>query len=96
MKVRHILRVTLITGLILLVPLVLQLTIGSGIDGQGFNWKLNDFVFMGGLIFIAGLLIDVARRKMGKNRLIAIGVIVVLFLWLWAELAVGVFTNWGS
>jgi hypothetical protein len=96
MKFKDIIRVALITLALLLIPLVLQLTIGTGVDGQGFNWTLSDFVIIGSLIFIAGLFIDWARRRAGKYRVIAITLIVVAFLWLWAELAVGLFTNWGS
>jgi hypothetical protein len=96
MEFKDIVRVALITLGLLLIPLALQLTIGTGIDGQGFNWTISDFVIIGSLIFVAGILIDWARRSAGKHRLIAVGLIVLGFLWLWAELAVGVFTNWGS
>lgn len=96
MKLKNTIRVALITLGLLLIPLVLQLTIGTGIDGQGFNWTLSDFAIIGSLIFVAGLFIDWARRRAGKYRVIAITLIVVAFLWLWAELAVGLFTNWSS
>lgn len=89
-------RVGLITLGILVVPLVLQLTIGTGIDGQGWNWKFFDFVFAGVLVFIAGLAIDWAVRNTSKYRILAIAIIILLFLWVWAEFAVGVFTNLGS
>lgn len=93
---KNILRILGITLLILLIPFVLQLTIGTGVDGQGFNWKPGDFVVMGALIFIVGMLIDLAWRKMGKYRAWGVILAILLFLWLWAELAVGVFTTWGS
>ena len=51
---------------------------------------------MGAILFVTGLMLDLARRKMGKYRVGAGITIVVLFLWLWVELAVGLFTNWGS
>jgi hypothetical protein len=35
-------------------------------------------------------------KKAGTYRILAAAAIVVVFVWLWAELAVGVFTNWGS
>ena len=93
MKKKNITRVALIAGLILLVPLVLQLTIGTGVDGQGFNWKLGDFIVMGALIFGAGLAIDFAMRKVTNStrRIVAIIAIVLAFLLIWAELAVGIF-----
>jgi hypothetical protein len=91
----HIARIALGTVLVLLVPLVFTL-LGSGVDGQGVHWTLSDFIIMGALIFIAGLAIDLILRKAGKYRVYAGIAIVFLFLWLWTELAVGVFTNWGS
>jgi len=90
MPFKNILRVALVTGSILLIPLIaMQFT-------AEVNWTLSDFVIMGGLIFITGLLIDLAWRTLGKYRALAVVGIVGLFLWLWVELAVGLFTNWGS
>lgn len=91
-----LLRVLLITLIILLVPLILQLTVGTGVDGQGFNWKIGDFVLMGALIFITVFLVDIAWRKAGNQRLAYVAIIILGFLWLYVELAVGLFTNWGS
>jgi uncharacterized membrane protein len=51
---------------------------------------------MGTLLFITGLGLDLVMRKAGKYKVAAVIGIVVLFLWIWAELAVGVFTNIGS
>lgn len=82
--------VALVTALILSVPLVaMQFT-------SEVVWTLTDFVVMGTMLFVTGILIDLALRKLGEYRLIAIVGIVLLFLWLWVELAVGLFTNWGS
>jgi len=75
-----------IVALILMVPLVaMQFS-------TQVNWSPSDFIAMGTMIFAAGLLIDLAIRKMGKYRVAAVIAIVILFLWLWAELAVGLFT----
>jgi hypothetical protein len=60
------------------------------------NWTLSDFIIMGAILFVTGFMLDLARRKMGKYRIAGVITIVVLFLWLWVELAVGLFTNWGS
>lgn len=51
---------------------------------------------MGTMLLVAGLFITLALKKAGKHRALAVGGIVLVFLWLWAELAVGLFTNWGS
>lgn len=90
MPVKNLLRVMLITSAILLVPLIaMQFT-------NEVNWTLSDFVIMGTLLSVTGILVDLAWRTLGKYRALAIVGVLGLFLWLWAELAVGVFTNWGS
>ncbi len=87
----------LATCLILFVPLVLQLTIGTGVDGQGFNWRLGDFVVMGALIYGAGSIYILVARKLARKYWLALGIVATLaFLYVWAELAVGIFTNLGS
>ena len=82
----------IIVALILLVPLVaMQFT-------DEVNWTRSDFVIAGVLLFGSALIYELATKNMStpKNRL-AIGIVVpVVLLWLWAELAVGVFTDWGS
>lgn len=86
-------RIALATAGILLIPLALQLAIGTGVDGQGFNWKLDDFVVMGALIFSAGLVYALLSLKVNskKYRVIFGVVIAMAFLLTWAELAVGLF-----
>jgi len=87
----------LATGILLLVPLALQLTIGTGVDGQGFNWRPSDFVVMGALIFVTGCVFVLAARKLARKHWLALGIVVALaFLYVWAELAVGIFFNFGS
>jgi len=83
--------IALATGLLLLVPLVaMQFT-------AEVNWTLGDFVAMGVLLFGSGtLFVLVARVAPRKYRALIGFAITVAFLWLWAELAVGIFTNWGS
>lgn len=87
---KNIFKVLLVTVCILLIPLIaMQFT-------SEVNWTLSDFIIMGALIFGTGLLIDWAVRKAGRYKVITIVGIVLLFLYVWAELAVGVFTNIGS
>lgn len=93
-------RIGLGTLALLIIPLVLTLLnptahLNGGMGG-GWDWSPSDFVIMGAMIFGVGLLLDWTLRRGGKHRFIAAGVILFLFLWLWAELAVGIFTNWGS
>jgi hypothetical protein len=84
------------TGVLLLIPLTLQLTIGTGVDGQGFNWKPNDFVVMGVLVFCAAFGLEVAARKIAgrRGRYVALAAIVLLFLLVWVHLAVGIVDSW--
>ena len=84
--------IALATGLILLVPLVaMQFT-------DEVNWTVADFVVIGVLLFGTGLVfVLAARRVRKKEHRIAIGVVLAAaLLWIWVELAVGLFTSWGS
>lgn len=92
--------IALATGLILAVPfLLMKSKIPLHDPGSGYeviNWDLFDFIVMGALLFGTGSLYVLVARRVNNHKLI-IGVAFVLaFLWLWAELAVGIFTNWGS
>lgn len=79
------------TAMVLLLPLIaMQFT-------NEVNWSLGDFVIIGTLLFGSGsLFVYVARVTPRKYRLVIGALFVAIVLWIWAELAVGVFTNWGS
>lgn len=80
----------LATGLILLIPLsAMQLT-------AEMNWGLFDFVIAGALLFGAGSVFVLAARMTSKYRAVIGLVLAAALLLVWAELAVGVFTNLGS
>jgi hypothetical protein len=57
------------------------------------NWSFFDFIIMGALLTITGLLIGIILKKVNnfKNRRILIVTIVMIFFLIWAELAVGLF-----
>lgn len=57
------------------------------------SWTIFDFAVMGILLLITGLLCELTFRKFTKikHKIIFSGVILVVFLIIWAELAVGVF-----
>jgi hypothetical protein len=88
----HIARVVLVTAALLLIPLIAMQF------NEQVNWTGEDFVIAGALLLMAGFALDVILRKVrDKNRkIIALGVLAAVFLYVWAELAVGVFTNLGS
>jgi len=88
---KSIMRAAIGTGLILLIPLTLQLIIGTGVDGQGWNWKPGDFLVIGMLLFVCGLAIETAKKPKPTYRLFAIAAIIGGFLLIYAELAVGIF-----
>lgn len=96
----YIIRPLLATALILLVPfLLMQFRVGLYDPGSGWetlNWTLFDFVVMGGMLFVAGILLELVLAQAGRYRVVAALAVAFFFLWLWAELAVGVFTTWGS
>lgn len=87
MKISRIFIILLIVGAILLIPFT-AMQISSEVNWSGF-----DFLIMGLLLFGTGLLIDLALRKIPdtKNRIIVTGIILAVFLLIWAELAVGIF-----
>lgn len=59
-------------------------------------WTLSDFIVAGVLLFGAGSLFILTARRIKKYRF-AIGVLfLTALLYVWAELAVGIFTNLGS
>jgi hypothetical protein len=87
--------------LLVLTLLLMKLRVPLYDPGSGWgvlSWNFFDFIVMGALIFsISSLFVLVARKIQKKSHRIALVIIFLLgFLWLWAELAVGIFTNWGS
>lgn len=86
-----ILKIILSATALLLIPLVaMQFT-------DELNWTVSDFAVIWTLLVGIGygltMLLD--RAKNTTSRVIGL-VIIVALLWIWAELAVGIFTNWGS
>ena len=57
-----------------------------------FNRSLVDFIIMGVLIFSFLSFINFIRKKFsGIKEILAIIIVVIVFILLWAELAVGIF-----
>lgn len=83
---KQFLRVLLGTAAILVVPLVaMQFT-------REVNWTASDFVVAAVLLAGTGMLVEVAKAKIRtrKARLMTSVVIILGFLFVWAELAVGI------
>lgn len=87
----------IVIALLLLVPLVLTL-LGSGVDGDGWNWTPFDFIFMGILLFGSAAVFELISMK-GKSLVYraAVGVAVVTgVLLVWVNAAVGVIGSEGN
>tara|TARA_A100001011_G_scaffold260509_1_gene269012 strand:+ start:414 stop:683 length:270 start_codon:yes stop_codon:yes gene_type:complete len=72
---------------LLLIPLI-----GMTITDE-INWSPFDFIFMGSLLIFLSIGINFVsnRAKNLKNRVLYIGILVIIFMLIWAELAVGLF-----
>ena len=78
--------IVLIVVSLLLIPLIaMQFT-------TEVNWNITDFIIAGLLLFSVLLLIDFTKRKLqdSKYKALIIIAIVVIFLLIWTELAVGI------
>lgn len=76
-------------AILLLIPFIaMQLT-------KEVNWSVLDFIVMGIILTSAGLICEYINRKISNKKTkiaIIIGVI-ILFLIIWLELAVGIFNS---
>ena len=74
---------TLMVLSLLLIPLVaMQFT-------DQVDWSFGDFLVMAGLLFSLTMAVAVVRQKAQRIGLIAL--LLLIFLLIWAELAVGIF-----
>lgn len=72
---------------LLLIPLIgMQFT-------NEIDWSPIDFAAMGILLLGAGIMLEFVLRKVSskENRIALIAIILIVFLLIWAELAVGIF-----
>ena len=76
-----------ITFLLMFIPLL------ANWFSKEFHWKPDDFILMGTMIFVTGLInmkvMGLVKNK--KIRWIIISLIILLFILAWAELAIVVF-----
>lgn len=72
---------------LLLIPLF------GNIFSNQVNWSLFDFIIMGLLLGMLGIIIHYIVEKVRNKtfRIVPIIFVLIIFLMIWAELAVGVF-----
>jgi hypothetical protein len=84
---KTLITIFLATALILLIPFIaMQFT-------DEVNWSLLDFVLAGTLLLGAGLTCEFVWRKVKKTgpRVALCLVAIIILLFIWAELAIGIF-----
>ena len=87
MKTKSLKIILVVVAIILLIPFIaMQFT-------DEVSWTLFDFMVMGVLLLGTGLLFELVLRKMTnvKYRTFLLIAIILMFLLVWAELAVGIF-----
>ncbi len=89
MDKKRLMLIPIIVGTLLLIPF-LAMHFSSEV-----NWAISDFLIMGVLLTAVGAGVELVWRtvKSRKNRLFIAGVIALIFLLIWAELAVGIFNT---
>lgn len=82
--------------LILAVPVLLLIPLVGNLISPEFDWSLSDFVVMGFMLLVVAIISELILRqfKSKKTRLIGLGLILLVFFLVWAELAVGIFGTW--
>ena len=80
-------------GILLAVPALLLIPFIAMQFTNEVDWGLLDFVIMGVLLTGTGLMCEFVMRKFKniEHRLAVIGVVLLVFFLIWAELAVGIF-----
>mgnify|MGYP001170135086 FL=1 len=89
MKNKDVLFVFAGTAAVLMIP-ALAMLMNTAVD-----WNATDFLIMGGLLLITGftLAFVIRRFKTLKSRILFGGIVLLAFLLIWAELAVGIFNS---
>jgi len=87
MKNKRLIAILLSVLIILLIPFIaMQFT-------NEINWNIYDFIIMGVLLLVTGLLCELVLRRVKSliNRIITCGIILFALFIIWVELAVGIF-----
>ncbi|QBO58443.1 hypothetical protein [Chryseobacterium salivictor] len=84
---KRLLLIILAVPALLLVPLI-AMQFSTGVD-----WEVFDFIIMSVLLLGTGLLCELVLRKVRstKGRIVLFGIVLLAFILIWTELAVGIF-----
>ena len=87
MNSKRLLTIIFTTAVLLLIPLIAMRFTNE------VNWTLSDFMVAGTLLLGTGLILDLILRKITsiKYRVVISTALLLVFLLIWAELAVGIF-----
>ena len=82
-------RILVASSSLLIIPLFFT------VISDEFNWSFFDFIIMGFMMMVVGISFELVSRviKSGKRKKLLYGLIILLFLLLWAELGVGIFNS---
>lgn len=82
-----------LVGLLLSIPLLLLIPLIAMQYSAEVKWKLFDFIVAAGLLLTGGLLVELVLRKATtrRSRILLCAAVLIGFLLVWAELAVGIF-----
>jgi len=83
------------TILVVIILCILSIPLIAMQFSTEVNWSLNDFVIAAILLFGTGLLTIMlySKIKTSKYYLVLLIIIILAFILLWAELAVGIFNS---
>ncbi len=87
MKNKRLIIILISAGTVLIIPFIaMQFT-------EEVNWTFFDFIVMGTLLLLTGVILEVLLRKVtqAKYRILLCVLVIGAFLLVWAELAVGIF-----
>jgi hypothetical protein len=87
MNTKRLLILLAIVTILLTIPMIaMQFT-------YEVDWSVSDFIIMGVLLSGTGLILDLVLRKVKSTSRIILfcGAVLITFILIWAELAVGIF-----
>lgn len=84
-----------LAAILVAIPLLLLIPAIAMQFTDEVAWDGRDFFVMGLLLLVTGLCVELALRKLKtrEQRLLAVGLVLLVFLLTWSELATGFFRS---